>query len=320
MRVLKHVVIGLLVFTLMFLFLPTGQDGNAVVDNFQATTSYATTFKTSGAQLVAPYVDTEEEPDNIDSTTSSSSSTVVSQVGYIYCDEDGNGLDCYVNSHIDPNRKGSPHTGEDLIPNAGFSAFSAGGIYAVCPFDGTVKSAGYDTSKYSAGYNVTVQITEHLDITYMHLGYGAGRAVQYSSYTTPQALIASYPFQGVGYPDEWVNEQTYCSANGKTWHGLNRWIGPSSIRVAPGDVITAGTIIGVPGDTGNSTGMHAHFRLRYTEDNGTKWVGSIKEVLDGTSIKDLTWMRTDGKTYTTAEAAGWDLQELDIRVAKEVSD
>ncbi len=316
MRVLRTTVIGLVVFTLAFLFLPTGQDGNATVDNFMLTTSYATAYNTQSARLVSSYAEEPYVEDNTE-LTPSSTTTVIAQSGYLFCDKDGNGIEGHITSHISANREGSLHNGEDIVPVGGLGKYGPNEVFAVCPFPGTVVSAGYDGANlHSMGYNVRVQITKHVDIVYMHLGYGAGKAVQYSSYTTKEKLVRDNPCQAVGYPDQWVTEEEWCKEHGVKWKGVARWVGPSSIRVQAGDVITAGAVIGVPGDTGNSTGIHSHFCLRYVDDSGTKYYGSISEVLDGANVKDIEWLCANGTGPKTASQWGWDLAELDMQIQK----
>lgn len=224
------------------------------------------------------------------------------QPPHIYCDGDGNPIPATVISTIQANRNGYHHTGEDIVPTDGWLAYDE--VYAVCPFSGTVTSVGYDYSNArSMGYNVVVQVTPHVDIIYMHLAYGSGRAIQYSHYTSPETLTSVFPFQDVGYPEQWTKVG-------------ERWVGPSSIAVREGVVIPANTVIGVPGNTGNSTGLHAHFTLRY---NGARtYYACISEAINGTPLKDLTWYYFSGDNIysTTAEEAGFDLDELDVRAGE----
>ena len=44
--------------------------------------------------------------------------------------------------------------------------------------------------------------------------------------------------------------------------------GESTIAVSPGDVITAGEVVGKTGQTGNSDGIHLHFEVRHCEEDG----------------------------------------------------
>ncbi len=44
--------------------------------------------------------------------------------------------------------------------------------------------------------------------------------------------------------------------------------GESSIGVSSGDIITAGEIVGMTGETGNSDGIHLHFEVRQCDEQG----------------------------------------------------
>lgn len=295
------------IFSLLFLFLPMG-----TADGYELT-GHVDTYGSPASKLLTQYREYDAQV-----AEQNTPAQVVSEIGYIWCDKDGNGIGCYVNSALGP-RAGGTHSGEDLQPTGGFGGYNVNEIFAVCPFAGTVTFAGYDVGTYSGGYCVTVQITEHVDITYMHLGYGAGKAVQYSGYTTAADLVSRYPFQNVGYPDQWVSESEWLRQNGVTsFTGVaNRVVGPSSILVSVGDEIEAGTLVGVPGDTGNSTGLHAHFRMRYRAENGVTYYGRISEVLEGVALKDLTWHYFDGSNNmydVTALEAGLNIEELNIQI------
>lgn len=237
-------------------------------------------------------------------------------VGYIYCDSDGKGIEAYVNSPLGP-RTGGPHKGEDLQPVTGFAGFGPNEIFAVCPFSGTVERAGYDASMYGMGYNVMVRLSDHVTLTYMHLGYGSGKAVQFTAYTPASNLVSAFAFQNVGYPDEWIEETEWVRQNGGSYEGNRlRTVGPSSIRVSVGDRIGAGTVIGVPGDTGNSTGLHAHISLQYD----STYCASITDALSRESLADVTWYYFYGNSmYSgTAEELGLDVEDL-RRVSNEDS-
>lgn len=232
----------------------------------------------------------------------------IAEAGYIWCDAKGNGIGAYVNSSLGP-RDGGVHRGEDLQPTTGWRSFGPNEVFAVCPFSGVVERAGYDASTYGMGYNVMVRISKHVTLTYMHLGYGSGKAVQYNSYTPASRLVANFPFQNVGYPDQWILETEWCKKTGSMHVGNPlRTVGPSSIRVSVGDRIRAGTVIGVPGDTGNSTGLHAHIMLQY--DGG--YYARISDVLAGKSLADVNWYYFYGtRMYSgTAYELGLDIDDL----------
>lgn len=307
MKWIKWAVIGVLVFSLVFLFLPMGTaDSYAMPDT-------ATSYGNSAQRLVLQYVERDEREKMLQQDAQ-----IVSAVGYIYCDKDGNGIESYVNSAIGP-RADYTHNGEDIQPSGGWSGYGVEELWAVCPFAGEVKVAGYSAAYKGYGYTVLVQVSPHVDVRYAHLGYGAGHAAQFSDYTTAASLVSVYPFQGVGYPDQWISEPEWCRQNGVSFAGDSlRTVGPSSIKVSVGDIIEAGTVIGVPGDTGNSTGLHAHFELRYVTPS-VVYYASISEAISGVALKDLTWHYFIGTTMydITAIDAGMDLDELNIQIQRD---
>lgn len=68
---------------------------------------------------------------------------------------------------------------------------------------------------------------------------------------------------GDGYNDgygTWVAiEHNY---NGKTIYTIYAHMREGSLKVKQGDVVGAGTVLGMMGSTGNSTGQHLHFEIR----------------------------------------------------------
>lgn len=55
-----------------------------------------------------------------------------------------------------------------------------------------------------------------------------------------------------------------CGTAGKTAEPT----GSSSLTAVPGQIITAGTQVGLSGDTGNSFGIHLHLEVRHCDENG----------------------------------------------------
>lgn len=292
MRVLKHAIIGLLIFTLVFLFLPTGQDGNAVVENFQATTSYATSFRTSAAQLVAPYTALDTvTPDDLDKGTKDEMSTVVA-AGYLMCLEDGTPLISAPSSTY-PRRGGSKgskgnwnredntantgawHRGCDLVPEDGQQWNQP--VYLCAFADGEVIQAGYGSSY---GWSVVIKHSEYIYTRYAHMGWGYGASEDYGP-TDPDSLPAY--------------QRNFTELSREPVSTGYRVQGESTLRVAVGDKVTAGQALGVMGSTGSSTGMHGHIELLLNPNGwggGIQYGGNIaKVVFTDATLADLTWYK-----------------------------
>lgn len=55
--------------------------------------------------------------------------------------------------------------------------------------------------------------------------------------------------------------------------------GESTIEVEPGDIIQAGDVVGLTGETGNSTGIHLHFEVRHCDTDGRCQIQDPSRVL-----------------------------------------
>lgn len=267
MRTLKNMVVLVLVFTLLFLFLPVGQDEDAIISDFGATTSYATAFNLTQAQLLAPYMlASEVNLKDIDGGLAIDADSLVAS-GHLACLEDGTPIDLVPTSSFP--RRGRSYTGATTLEQFDFSDNTANTgnwhrgcdlrplnnehrsqpVYLCSYWDGEVVLVSYDTSY---GWHVVVKHSEHLFTQYCHMAYGYGASKDYGA-TDPNSL------------GEYQRDFTEI---GRAYVGKHPVVqGHSSILVKEGDHVKAGQALGILGSTGSSTGMHGHIEL-YVCPNG----------------------------------------------------
>lgn len=266
MRVLKHAIIGLLIFTLVFLFLPTGQDGNAVVDNFQATTSYATSFKTTSAQLVSPYVVTGELGPDSDMAKSVQTAMASAQLAE-YILEVVPYSDVYSPGEMRPVAPPSSefgkwrswttppayHAGSDFScsPSAG----AGNGVWFHALFSGNVVLSYYHSS-WGRMVVIESDTMPGLYIRYCHMGPGNASLYGGKCNKPYKYENGEKPTSGGSRPSDWEKSQGYTAYNSEsaTWAG-------GSVQLKVGDHVNVGDRIGMVGTTGSSTGNHAHIEL-----------------------------------------------------------
>ncbi len=300
MKVLKTTIIGILVFTIAFLFLPTGLDGNETVSNFMLTTSYAGTYNKSGAALVSPYImegtisgDTDEGLAALDKLTTADTGWT----GNLYevINPDGTSTfkkPDYLKSNF-ANEKhvtGRTHGGTDMT-DAGADVRSK--VYwTLALLPGKVQIAGRDTS-YGHYLIQTVDGAPGLYILYAHMGNGNAWGKSANSGRMP------------------------------SWQSGTS----SSIQVKTGDTLVAGQRLGYLGTTGDSTGPHSHVELRYYKNvDGSPRVFPIGEypqsaghrsnawqvIHDGKSFSEISWMwYENGKVYPDNKLTKDDLEYLE---------
>lgn len=292
MRVLKHAIIGLLIFTLVFLFLPTGQDGNAVVDNFQATTSYATSFKTTASQLVSPYV---AQPvlsganNEYVAGMGTLTSTATGWTGYLYemCDVNNPSVSLGFETPAafssrfgnDKHATAGVHGGTDMVPSSADNI-----VWTVALLPGTVVKADWNKS-YGWHVRQSVDGVPGLYILYAHLGEGWG------------GREGSDPHHE-GAPPAWQSQD-----RGQMEWNTNGYKGKSSLVVSVGDHVGTGQRLGYYGHTGSSTNPHSHVELRfYLNSDGTpNDFGGNAPTTDNCYRADVWSVLKEGKSFSELE-------------------
>jgi murein DD-endopeptidase MepM/ murein hydrolase activator NlpD len=154
-------------------------------------------------------------------------------------------------------------------------------------FSGQVIESGayyWEPMYYAGPESFLCQIP--VDGGYLTSGYGDDRpgghshtGIDYGSNHRPEDIVA--PMGGMvthagwsywlGWTvvvenDGWQTILGHMCCGGKGTSSMPT--GEPSIRVQPGDIIRAGTVVGQTGETGNSTGVHLHFEVRQCDEDG----------------------------------------------------
>lgn len=304
MRTLKHMVVGVLIFTLLFLFLPVGQDEDAIISDFGATTSYASAFNMTQGQLVSPYIAqpvlSGANNEHI-AGMSSLTSTATGWTGYLYemCDVNEPSVSlgfegpAWNTSRFANDRHvtAGVHGGTDMTPSS-----TSNIVWTLALLPGTVVKADWNES-YGWHVRQSVDGVPGMYILYAHLGEGWG------------GLKGKDP-HAKGTPPSWQSQDI----SSMEW-GVCGYKGKSSLVVGVGDHVGTGQRLGYFGHTGSSTGPHSHVELRfYLDANGSPadfdggcpttdncYRADVWSVLkEGKAFSDLEWVwyyYDSGKSY-----------------------
>lgn len=317
MRILKWTLIGVLVFTLVFLFLPVGIDEDDLIENFMATRTYSTSFNMTHGSLVAPFlVPAELNPGNSDiaDTVLKSFESAGGITDYFY--EFASASDIYGAGHdpCNPKQPNSPfgvwrsgyggyHGGVDMSPE---KTISGEAIWTLALFSGTVRESRYD---YSWGRTVVVEsdAVPGLYFRYAHMGYG--NASSYGGSMSSWMSSLKYP-NGEQPTSKDQSPSDYEKSNGYNGYNVaSTWAG-GGVLVKVGDHVEVGQRIGLFGTTGSSTGPHSHLELYLAVDAAGQLKGY--EAYGGIMYPNY---RTDG--YTVIANKGFSQSSWGYYVSKD---
>jgi murein DD-endopeptidase MepM/ murein hydrolase activator NlpD len=270
-KTIKIVVLVICALMLLFMFLPTGNSADSVVEGYYNTLSY-----TSSGAAVYQYFATLQAGDPLLNAIEKSAGE---HVDYLWVKEDGTPVYAIRNSTF-PTR-GGPADGGDFTNNP--SAWHMGTdfqpvnvdkantvLWQVAIWDGVVVVAHDNSVAASSwGHHVVLDHGNGFYTLYAHLGNGNG--------TLSPGAVPSWQ------------------------HGSTA----SSITVKVGDKVTRGQRLGYLGTTGNSTGTHAHIEMILNPQMPSVWTpriagnyfGGLDNVLNGgKELSEISWYSFHDRT------------------------
>ena len=255
-------VIALALFLLLFNFLPTSIDEDAVLSGYLNTTSFAAAInQTSMIMMQDVSVLTAENSDEVKALDAKSPTR--SQYLYEVCDvTDPFGSGTKMNpdkctsefASARAFQSNKPHGGTDLVSNH----YKDKIVWHLALWSGTVVKSEYHNSY---GRYVLIKADDVPNLYYLYAHMAPGNAKTYGGQQPSVQTAVNFP-------------------NG------------SSVLVKVGDHVNAGDKIGVVGTTGSSTGVHSHVELRLSPQGSSNcYRADVWKILnEGKKLSELEWV------------------------------